>query len=152
RISRYSVRAGVQRLPVEAVAQASANQRAGRCGRVAEGLCIRLYSEEDFNSRPAYTEPEIRRTNLAAVILQMLALKLGNIEDFSFLEPADSRSIKDGFRLLFELGAVTRKNELTSLGRKLARLPVDPRLGRMLLEASQRHCLHEVLIITSALT
>lgn len=152
RISRYSVRAGVQRLPVEPVAQASANQRAGRCGRVAEGLCIRLYSEEDFNSRPAYTEPEIRRTNLAAVILQMLALKLGNIEDFSFLEPPDSRSIKDGFRLLFELGAVTRKNELTPLGRKLARLPVDPRLARMLLEASQRNCLHEVLIITSALT
>lgn len=152
RISRYSVRAGVQRLPIEAVSQASANQRAGRCGRVAEGLCIRLYSEEDFNGRPSFTEPEIRRTNLAAVILQMLALKLGNIEDFSFLEPPDSRTIKDGFRLLFELGAVTARNDLTQLGRKLARLPVDPRLARMLLEASQRGSLQEVLIITSALT
>lgn len=152
RISRYSVRAGVQRLPIEAVSQASANQRAGRCGRVAEGLCIRLYSEDDFNGRPSFTEPEIRRTNLAAVILQMLALKLGNIEDFSFLEPPDSRMIKDGFRLLFELGAVTNRNDLTQLGRKLARLPVDPRLARMLLEASQRNSLQEVLIITSALT
>jgi len=152
RISRYSVRAGVQRLPIEAISQASANQRAGRCGRVAEGLCIRLYSEEDFNNRPLFTEPEIRRTNLAAVILQMLSLKLGNIEDFSFLEPPDSRAIKDGFRLLFELGAGTAKNGLTQLGRKLARLPVDPRLARMLLEASQRNSLQEVLIITSALT
>ena len=152
RISRYSVRAGVQRLPIEAISQASANQRAGRCGRVAEGLCIRLYSEEDFNGRPSFTEPEIRRTNLAAVILQMLSLKLGNIEDFSFLEPPDSRTIKDGFRLLFELGAVTPRNDLTQLGRKLARLPVDPRLARMLLEASQRGSLQEALIITSALT
>ncbi|SFX05717.1 ATP-dependent RNA helicase HrpA [Marinospirillum alkaliphilum] len=151
RISRYSVRAGVQRLPVEPVSQASARQRAGRCGRIAEGLCIRLYAEDDFNSRPDFTEPEIRRTNLAAVILQMLALRLGDIADFPFVEPPDSRSIKDGFRLLFELGAVNRRNELTPLGRKLARLPVDPRLGRMLLEASARGCLQEVMIITAAL-
>ncbi|SFB81859.1 ATP-dependent helicase HrpA [Marinospirillum celere] len=151
RISRYSYRAGVQRLPIEPVSQASANQRAGRCGRIAEGLCIRLYSEEDFVSRPEFTEPEIRRTNLAAVILQMLSLRLGAVEDFPFVEPPDSRFIKDGFRLLFELGAVNAKNQLTGLGRKLARLPVDPRLARMLLEADQRSCLQEMLVITSAL-
>jgi len=151
RVSRYSYRAGVQRLPIEQVSQASANQRAGRCGRIAEGLCIRLYSEEDFLSRPEFTEPEIRRTNLAAVILQMLSLRLGAVEDFPFVEPPDSRFIKDGFRLLFELGAVDKKNQLTGLGRKLARLPVDPRLARMLLEAGQRQCVSEALIIIAAL-
>jgi len=151
RVSRYSYRAGVQRLPIEPVSQASANQRAGRCGRIAEGLCIRLYSEDDFLSRPEFTEPEIRRTNLAAVILQMLSLRLGAVEDFPFVEPPDGRFIKDGFRLLFELGAVNEKNQLTSLGRKLARLPVDPRLARMLLEAGQRQCVSEALIIIAAL-
>ncbi|WP_114416315.1 ATP-dependent RNA helicase HrpA [Marinospirillum perlucidum] len=151
RISRYSYRAGVQRLPIEAVSQASANQRAGRCGRVAEGICIRLYSEEDLLGRPEFTEPEIRRTNLAAVILQMLSLRLGAVEDFPFVEPPDRRFIKDGFRLLYELGAVNKKNLLTGLGRKLARLPVDPRLGRMLLEADRRRCLSEALVIISAL-
>lgn len=151
RVSRYSYRAGVQRLPVEPVSQASANQRAGRCGRIAEGLCIRLFSEEDFISRPEFTEPEIRRTNLAAVILQMLSLRLGAVEDFPFVEPPDSRFIKDGFRLLFELGAVDKKNQLTGLGRKLARLPVDPRLARMLLEAGQRQCVSEALVIIAAL-
>lgn len=151
RISRYSYRAGVQRLPVEAVSQASANQRAGRCGRVAEGLCIRLYSEDDFLNRSEFTEPEIRRTNLAAVILQMLSLGLGAVEDFPFVEPPDGRFIKDGFRLLFELGAVNQKKQLTGLGRKLARLPVDPRLARMLLEAGRRHCVSEALVIIAAL-
>ncbi len=152
RISRYSHRTKVQRLPIEAVSQASANQRAGRCGRVSEGVCIRLYSEEDFLSRPEYTEPEIRRTNLASVILQMMLLGLGDIEQYPFIDPPDRRYINDGFRLLHELGAVDRNNRITADGRQLARLPLDPRIGRMLLSASKENALHEVLIIASALT
>ncbi|MGE6661847.1 ATP-dependent RNA helicase HrpA [Pseudomonas sp. NPDC077408] len=152
RISRYSYRAKVQRLPIEAVSQASANQRKGRCGRVEPGICIRLYSEEDFLGRPEFTDPEILRTNLAAVILQMLHLRLGQIEDFPFIEPPDGRAISDGFNLLQELSAVNRENQLTPLGRQLARLPIDPRLGRMLLEAVQLGSMAEVLIVASALS
>ncbi|WP_404440345.1 ATP-dependent RNA helicase HrpA [Stutzerimonas chloritidismutans] len=152
RISRYSYRAKVQRLPIEAVSQASANQRKGRCGRVEPGICIRLYSEEDFLGRPEFTDPEILRTNLAAVILQMLHLRLGQIEDFPFIEPPDGKAISDGFNLLQELSAVNRENQLTPLGRQLARLPIDPRLGRMLLEAAQFGGMAEVLIVASALS
>ncbi|WP_407650423.1 ATP-dependent RNA helicase HrpA [Halomonas kalidii] len=151
RISRYSYRAKIQRLPVEAVSQASADQRKGRCGRVAEGVCIRLYDEEDFLARPAFTDPEIRRTNLASVILSMLSLSLGDIEDFPFVDPPDSRFVSDGFRLLFELGAVDERNRLTPIGRKLARLPIDPRLARMVLAGAERGGLREVLIVVSAL-
>ncbi len=152
RISRYSYRAKVQRLPIEAVSQASANQRKGRCGRVEPGICVRLYSEEDFNARPAFTDPEILRTNLAAVILQMLHLRLGAIDEFPFIEPPDGKAISDGFNLLQELSAVNRENQLTPLGRQLARLPVDPRLGRMLLEGAKQGSLQEVLIVASALS
>ncbi|KDO01768.1 ATP-dependent RNA helicase HrpA [Pseudomonas donghuensis] len=152
RISRYSYRAKVQRLPIEAVSQASANQRKGRCGRVEPGICVRLYSEEDFNARPAFTDPEILRTNLAAVILQMLHLRLGEIDAFPFIEPPDGKAISDGFNLLQELSAVNRENQLTPLGRQLARLPVDPRLGRMLLEGAKQGSLNELLIVASALS
>ncbi|SEF72078.1 ATP-dependent RNA helicase HrpA [Marinobacterium lutimaris] len=152
RISRYSYRSKVQRLPVEAISQASANQRAGRCGRVAPGTCIRLYSEDDFNNRPEFTDAEIRRTNLAAVILQMLQLKLGDISDFPFVDPPDSRFVNDGFKLLEELGAVDSKRRLSEVGRKLARLPVDPRIARMVIEAGQYDALKEVMIIASALS
>lgn len=152
RISRYSYRAKVQRLPIDAISQASANQRKGRCGRVEPGICIRLYSEEDFLGRPTFTDPEILRTNLAAVILQMLHLRLGRIEDFPFIEPPDGKAIKDGFTLLQELSAVDVEGRLLPLGRQLARLPVDPRLGRMLLEATEQGSLAEVLIVTSALS
>ncbi|CAM3324126.1 ATP-dependent RNA helicase HrpA [Pseudomonas floridensis] len=152
RISRYSYRAKVQRLPIEAISQASANQRKGRCGRVEPGLCVRLYSEEDFNARPEFTDPEILRTNLAAVILQMLHLRLGEITDFPFIEPPDGKAISDGFNLLQELSAVNRENQLTTLGRQLARLPVDPRMGRMLLEAAKQGSLQEVLIVASAMS
>lgn len=152
RISRYSYRAKVQRLPIEAVSQASANQRKGRCGRVEPGICVRLYSEEDFNSRPAFTDPEILRTNLAAVILQMLHLRLGAIDAFPFIEQPDGKAISDGFNLLQELSAVNRENQLTPVGRQLARLPIDPRLGRMLLEGARLGSLQEVLIVTSALS
>ncbi|MEL7615386.1 ATP-dependent RNA helicase HrpA [Vreelandella titanicae] len=151
RISRYSYRSKIQRLPVEAVSQASANQRKGRCGRIAEGVCIRLYSEEDFLSRPGFTDPEIQRTNLASVILSMLGLKLGDIEAFPFVDPPDSRFVKDGFRLLFELGAVDDKQRLSPLGRKLARLPIDPRLARMVLAGAEFGSLRDVLIVVSAL-
>ena len=151
RISRYSYRAKIQRLPIEPVSQASANQRKGRCGRIAEGVCIRLYDEEDFLSRPAFTDPEIQRTNLASVILSMLALKLGNIEDFPFVDPPDGRFVKDGFRLLFELGAVNDKQQLSALGRKLAKLPIDPRLARMVLAGAERGSLRDVLVVVSAL-
>ncbi|MBF8781193.1 ATP-dependent RNA helicase HrpA [Pseudomonas fulva] len=152
RISRYSYRAKVQRLPIEAISQASANQRKGRCGRVEPGICVRLYSEEDFNARPAFTDPEILRTNLAAVILQMLHLRLGAIDAFPFIEPPDGKAISDGFNLLQELSAVNRENQLTPLGRQLARLPIDPRLGRMLLEGARQGSLQEVLIVASALS
>ncbi|GAA3753758.1 ATP-dependent helicase HrpA [Spinactinospora alkalitolerans] len=157
RISRYSHRTKVQRLPIEPVSQASANQRKGRCGRVAEGVCIRLYSEEDFLSRPEFTDPEILRTNLASVILQMAALGLGDIAAFPFVEGPDHRQIKDGVHLLHELGALDRdekdpRRRLTPLGRKLAQLPVDPRLGRMVLEADGNGCVREVMIIAAALS
>lgn len=151
RISRYSYRAKIQRLPIEPISQASANQRKGRCGRVAEGVCIRLYDEEDFLSRPAFTDPEIQRTNLASVILSMLALKLGHIDNFPFVDPPDSRFVKDGYRLLFELGAVDGQQRLSELGRKLAKLPVDPRLARMVLAGAERGSLRDVLIVVSAL-
>ncbi|MFO8045351.1 MAG: ATP-dependent RNA helicase HrpA [Halomonas sp.] len=151
RISRYSYRTKIQRLPVEPVSQASANQRMGRCGRVAEGLCIRLYDEEDFLARPAFTDPEIRRTNLASVILSMLSLKLGDIEAFPFVDPPDSRFITDGFRLLFELGAVDEQGGISSIGRKLARLPIDPRLARMVLSGAEQGGLRDVLIVVAGL-
>jgi len=152
RISRYSIQSKVQRLPVEPISRASANQRAGRCGRIANGVCIRLYSEEDFLSRPEFTDPEIQRTNLSAVILQMLVLRLGDIEDFPFVEPPDRRAINDGFRLLSELGAINDNRKITSIGKQMARLPADPRLARMLLEAVRLNCLYELLIIVSALS
>jgi ATP-dependent helicase HrpA len=157
RISRYSQRTKVQRLPIERISRASADQRKGRCGRTSDGICIRLYSEEDFESRPEFTEPEILRTNLASVILQAAALDLGDVADFPFVDPPDSRNIADGVRLLEELGAVApgaghRGTRLTGVGRKLARLPADPRLGRMILEAKHNGCVREVLIITAALS
>ncbi|MCJ8169802.1 ATP-dependent RNA helicase HrpA [Atopomonas sediminilitoris] len=152
RISRYSYKAKVQRLPVEAISQASANQRKGRCGRVEPGICIRLYSAEDFVARSEFTDPEILRTNLAAVILQMLHLRLGRIEDFPFIEPPEGKAITDGFTLLQELSAVGRDNQLSDIGRQLARLPIDPRLGRMLLEGARQGSLDEVLIVASALS
>ena len=152
RISRYSHRTKVQRLPVERVSQASANQRQGRCGRVAAGVCIRLYSEDNFAARAAFTEPEIARANLAAVILQMKQLGFGAIEHFPFIDRPDSRLINDGYRTLEELGALDDQGELTPLGRQLARLPVDPRIGRMLLAAAEHQCLAEVLVIAAALS
>ena len=152
RISRYSHRSKVQRLPVERISQASANQRRGRCGRVASGICIRLYSQDSFAARAPYTEPEIQRTNLASVILQMKVLGFGAIESFPFLDPPDPRLVSDGYRTLEELAAIDRTGEPTPLGLKLARLPVDPRIGRMLLAAADHHCLAEALIIASALS
>jgi ATP-dependent helicase HrpA len=155
RISRYSNRLKVQRLPIEAISQASANQRKGRCGRLAEGICIRLYSQEDFCSRPEFTDPEIRRTNLASVILQMLSLGLGEIAGFPFMEPPDRSAVTDGFTLLAELGAVERRPDgtrvLTRLGRDLAALPVDPRLARMVLEAGRNGCAREVTVLAAGL-
>jgi ATP-dependent helicase HrpA len=152
RISRYASRSKVQRLPIEKISQASADQRKGRCGRVAEGICTRLYSEEDFLSRAQFTEPEILRTNLASVILQMKAFGLGEIERFPFLEPPDSRQIRDGYLTLHEIGAVDDQNRLTDIGGQLARLPVDPRIGRMILAAREEGVLHDVLIIAAALS
>ena len=159
RISRYSQRTKVQRLPIEPISQASANQRTGRCGRTSDGVCIRLYTEEDYESRPEFTDPEILRTNLASVILQMAALDLGDMAEFPFVEPPESRNIADGVRLLEELGAFSPGHEpgrgrirLTEVGRRLSRLPVDPRLGRMILEAGRNGCAREVLIITAALS
>ncbi|WP_064318048.1 ATP-dependent RNA helicase HrpA [Bibersteinia trehalosi] len=176
RISRYSYRTKVQRLPIEPISQASANQRKGRCGRTSEGICIRLYSEEDFNSRPQFTDPEILRTNLAAVILQMTSLGLSDIANFPFVDAPDSRQIQDGIRLLEELQAIAPNNDrrgvlhtpdvqhsdkgvrstplhkLTQIGKQLAQLPVDPRLGRMVIEAAKNGSLHEVMMIVSALS
>jgi len=152
RISRYSHRSKLQRLPIENISQASANQRAGRCGRVGPGVCIRLYSEADYLSRPEFTEPEILRTNLAAVILQMKALGLGDLGDFPFLEPPDERMVRDGLRTLQEINAVDDKRRLTEIGKKLYKLPVDPRLARILLAASDENSLTEVAIIVSALS
>ncbi len=152
RISRYSVRSKVQRLPIEPISQASANQRKGRCGRVAEGICFRLYSEEDFLGRPEFTDAEIRRTNLAAVILQMLGMGLGDVTRFPFVDKPDDKAINDGFKLLQELGAVNKQRCLTGIGRQLGKLPVDPRFGRMLVEGARNNALSELLIIISAMT
>ena len=151
RISRYSHRTKVQRLPIEPISQASANQRKGRCGRTSDGICIRLYAEEDFESRPEFTDPEILRTNLASVILQMAAIGLGDVPRFPFIDPPDARNIADGLTLLTELNAFAA-GRITPLGRKLARLPVDPRIGRMILEADKNGCAREVLIIAAALS
>lgn len=151
RISRYSPRSKVQRLPIEAVSQASADQRKGRCGRLGPGVCIRLYSEEDYLSRERFTSPEIQRTNLAAVILQTLALDLGPIDEFPFLDPPRPESIRDGYKTLFELGAIDDKRDLTPLGRQLAKLPVDPRIGRIILAADKEACLADTLVIAAAL-
>ncbi|MFE3033759.1 ATP-dependent RNA helicase HrpA [Streptomyces canus] len=157
RISRYSHRTKVQRLPIEPVSQASANQRKGRCGRTSDGICIRLYSEEDFDARPEFTDAEILRTNLASVILQMTAAGLGDIEKFPFIDPPDHRNIRDGVQLLQELGALDPaqkdvRKRLTDTGRKLAQLPVDPRLARMVLEADKNGCVREVMVIAAALS
>ncbi|MFE1443064.1 ATP-dependent RNA helicase HrpA [Streptomyces sp. NPDC058739] len=157
RISRYSHRTKVQRLPIEAVSQASANQRKGRCGRTSDGVCIRLYSEDDFLARPEFTDAEILRTNLASVILQMTAAGLGDIEKFPFIDPPDHRNIRDGVQLLQELGALDPaekdpRKRLTQMGRKLAQLPVDPRLARMVLEADRNGCVREVMVIAAALS
>ena len=151
RISRYAPRSKVQRLPIEAVSQASANQRAGRCGRVEPGICIRLYSEEDYENRSAFTTPEIRRTNLASVILQTLSLNLGEIEQFPFLDPPRPEAIRDGYKTLFEIGAVDGAQRLTKLGRRLSKLPVDPRIGKIIFEADSNGCLADILVIASAL-
>ncbi|MCU0153093.1 ATP-dependent RNA helicase HrpA [Curtobacterium poinsettiae] len=152
RISRYSPRAKVQRLPIEAISQASASQRSGRAGRTSAGIAIRLYSEDDFGRRPEYTDPEILRTNLAAVILQMISLGFGDIESFPFLQPPDSRGVKDGLDLLRELRAVDKDGRITKSGRQLTRLPIDPRLGRMVLEAGRQGVGREVIAIVSALS
>src|SRR5487761_657651 len=151
RISRYSLRTKVQRLPIEAISQASANQRKGRCGRVADGICIRLYSQEDFESRPEFTDPEIQRTNLASVILQMAAARLGDVRKFPFVDPPDPRAITDGVKLLEELNAVS-DDRLTETGRQMARLPVDPRIARMIIESGNQGCAREILIIAAALS
>lgn len=158
RISRYSQRTKVQRLPIEEVSQASARQRAGRCGRISEGICIRLYSEENFLARPRFTEPEILRTSLASVILAMASLNLGKVADFPFIDAPDPRQVRDGEQLLYELGALSQRSEnaegyrLTKLGKRLAKLPIDPRLARMLLEADRHGCVSEALVIVSALS
>lgn len=157
RMSRYSYRTKVQRLPIEPISQASANQRAGRCGRVSNGICIRLYSQDDYLGRPVFTEPEILRTNLAAVILQMLSLNLGDISQFPFIEAPEYKYISDGLRLLHELGAINySKNnhhyQLTKMGRQIAQFPIDPKLARMLLEAKKRGCITEIMIIVAALS
>lgn len=157
RISRYSTRTKVQRLPIEPISQASANQRSGRCGRVADGIAIRLYSEQDFLSRPEFTDPEILRTNLASVILQMISLRLGDIADFPFVQAPEPKAVRDGLLLLHELGALEGKEKdglpvLTRIGRDLARIPVDPRMARMLVEANTSGCLHDVMVIVAAMT
>ncbi|MTE09104.1 ATP-dependent RNA helicase HrpA [Corynebacterium aurimucosum] len=157
RISRYSTRTKVQRLPIEPISQASANQRSGRCGRVADGIAIRLYSEQDFLSRPEFTDPEILRTNLASVILQMISLRLGDIADFPFVQAPEPKAVRDGLLLLHELGALEGKEKdglpvLTRIGRDLARIPVDPRMARMLVEAKTSGCLHDVMVIVAAMT
>ncbi len=155
RISRFSARTKVQRLPIEAISQASANQRKGRCGRVADGVCIRLYAEEDFDARPEFTDPEILRTSLASVILQMTALSLGDIAHFPFLQPPDTRSVQAGVQLLEEIGALDtgkRPSRLTPIGRQLSQLPVDPRIARMIVEADSNGCLREVVTVAAALS
>ena len=151
RISRYAPRSKVQRLPIEPVSQASSNQRAGRCGRIGPGICVRLYSEDDYLSRPEFTTPEIRRTNLASVILQTLALNLGDISEFPFIDPPQADAISDGYKTLFEIGAIETGRRLTKLGHWLSKIPVDPRIGKMLHAGAEENCLHEILIIASAL-
>jgi ATP-dependent helicase HrpA len=152
RISRYSARLKVQRLPIEPISQASADQRKGRCGRTSAGICIRLYDEADYEERPRFTDPEILRTSLASVLLQMAAAGLGKVEDFPFMDPPDRRQVRDGLNLLTELGALDAGGSLTRLGRRLAQLPVDPRLARMVLEAGRRACTDEVIVIAAALS
>jgi ATP-dependent helicase HrpA len=152
RLSRYSYRTKVQRLPIEPISQASANQRAGRCGRVSHGICYRLYSEDDFNRRAEFTDPEIVRTNLAAVILQMLHLRIGDIRDFPFVDPPDNRMISDGFKLLEELQAVNAHGKLSALGKKLVSIPLDPKFARMIMQSAQVGSLREVMIITTGLS
>ncbi|WP_455020020.1 ATP-dependent RNA helicase HrpA [Neisseria sicca] len=152
RVKRYSARAKVEQLHVEKISQAAARQRSGRCGRVSAGVCIRLFSEEDFNSRPEFTDPEIVRSNLAAVILRMAALKLGDVAAFPFLEAPDQRYINDGFQVLLELGAVNEHNGLTKLGEQMAHLPIDPKIARILLAAKKHDCMAEILVIASALS
>lgn len=152
RISRYSYRTKVQRLPIEPIAQSSADQRAGRCGREGPGVCIRLFDESDYQARPRFTDPEILRTNLASVILQMKHLRLGSIDQFPFIEPPDPRFVRDGLKLLDELGALNRHEKLSALGRQLARLPVDPRIGRILLAGAREGALSELLVIAAALS
>jgi ATP-dependent helicase HrpA len=151
RISHYAAKSKVQRLPIEAISQASANQRSGRCGRIGPGVCVRLYSRDDYESRQKFTTPEIRRTNLASVILQTLNLKLGAIEEFPFIDPPRIEAIRDGYKTLFEIQAVDERRRLTPAGRKLARLPVDPRIGKMIFAADQENCIAEMLIIATAL-
>src|SRR3712207_5258865 len=151
-ISRYSVRTKVQRLPIEAVSQASARQRSGRCGRLGPGIAIRLCTEDDFDGRPEFTDPEILRTNLASVLLQMAALDLGAVEDFPFVDPPDRRAVADGLALLEELHALDEHGKLTDIGRAVAALPLDPRMGRMVVEADRRGVLDEVLVIAAGLT
>jgi len=151
RLSRYDPRSGTTRLQVEAISQASADQRKGRCGRVRDGICVRLYDEPSFAARPAFTDPEIKRTGLAGVILRMKSLGLGDLEDFPFLDPPQSRSITEGYRVLEELGALDAVRELTPVGERLARFPVDPRIGRMILAGAERGCLRDVLVIAAAL-
>jgi len=152
RVSRHAPRSGVQRLPVEPISRAAAEQRKGRCGRVAPGLCVRLYSQEDYAARPEHTEPEIRRTGLASVLLRMHAMGCGDPDAFPFIDPPQSRRVNDGLRLLIELGALDAAHTLTDTGRSLARLPIDPRIGRMLLAASELNCLHEILVLAAALS
>ena len=152
RVKRYSYRNKVEQLQIENISQAAANQRAGRCGRVSNGICVRLYEEKDYLARPRFTDPEILRSSLAGVILRMKALHLGQVEDFPFIEPPPRKAIADGYQLLNELGAVDERNELTPMGIELSKLPLDPRVGRMILEARQRDALSEVLIIASALS
>ena len=150
RVKRYSYRNKVEQLQIEPVSQAAANQRAGRCGRVSNGICIRLYDEADYTGRPRFTDPEILRSSLAGVILRMKSLGLGAVEEFPFLEPPPRRAIADGYQLLAELGAVDEQNELTPMGGELAKLPLDPRVGRMIVEARDRHALTEVLVIAGS--
>src|SRR5205085_1657997 len=152
RIKRYSPRQKIDQLRIEPISQAAARQRAGRCGRVASGIAIRLYGEENFRERPEFTTPEILRTSLASVILRMAALDLGSIADFPFLEPPTPRQIEDGYRQLFELGAIDENRGLTTLGRELARLPVDPRIGRLLLASRECNCFSEMVILAAALS
>lgn len=152
RISRYSVRSKVQRLPIEKISQASANQRKGRCGRVSDGVCIRLYEAEDFESRPAFTAPEIHRTSLATVILQMMEMRLPKVKHFPFIEPPEDKAINDGFRQLHEIGALDEKRQLTDVGKQVAKLPLDPRMAKMVIEGQKNNVLAEVLVIAAAIS